>query len=409
MKEICLKEKCTACTACYSICSHGAIEMKTNELGYLYPMVDIEKCVDCNACIKVCPVNNSLSFNTPVLSIAAYSRDAIDRDSSASGGVASVLTQYILKNKGVVYGCVQEDVTDIRHQRIDVLSKAVKLKGSKYVQSDLGNNYHLVRKDLKAGKKVLFVGTPCQIAGLKSYLRRDYDNLFLVDLCCHGVPSMKLLHDNIENIQKKKVIPPLKSLQVSFRQKRKKIWSIFKPYLISHEIKYGLFLHCKDDEIYAIDAPNDYYISGFLSGLFFRENCFTCSYARKERISDLTLADHWGMGRSENPEMKVHKGLSTILINTEKGKALFGYIKEKVVFEERSLIESINGNGQFLHAFNRPKNYKEFQQDYRLLGYEIACKKHLSSYIKKQKFVKIKNKIAKLPFVLVLYHLIKKK
>lgn len=409
MKEICPKEKCTACTACYSTCAHGAIAMVEEGAGYLYPKIDLEKCIDCNACIKVCPVNNPLSLNNPTHSIAAYSKMPEDRNSSASGGAASVITQYILKNKGIVYGSVQENITDIKHQRIENLSLSYKLKGSKYVHSYIGDNYRYVRNDLKEGKTVLFIGTPCQVAGLKSFLRKDYPNLYLIDLCCHGIPSQKILMDNIDYIRKKKNIPSVEHLQVSFREKKlvNQIWSIINPNLVSSEIKYGLFLHCGNERVYAKYVPDDYYISGFLSGLFFRPNCFTCPYARKERVSDITLADHWGMGKSDNPEMKVHKGLSTILVNTAKGKLLFEQIHDGIVFEERSWKESIDGNGQFKHAFGKPKNYEAFQIDYQCLGYVEACRKHLIEYAKKQKIIKIKNRIGKLPFVRTAYHLIK--
>lgn len=396
MKEICSQDKCTGCTACYSVCPHAAIEMKEMVNGYLYPSIDTSKCVDCEACLKVCPVNNPLQLHEPIHSIAAYSNVTSDRQSSASGGVASVITQYILKNKGVVYGCVQEDVGDIRHQRIDDFFFAAKLKGSKYVHSYMNDNYRQVRRDLKTGKYVLFFGTPCQIAGLKSFLRKDYENLFLVDLCCHGVPSRQFLKDNISFIRKKKLISSVEPLQVSFREKKS-------------VIKYGLFLHSAGKIIYSKYTPNDYYISGFLSGLFFRTNCFTCPYARKERISDITLADHWGMGESDNPEMKVHKGLSTVLINTTKGEYLFEEIKDSVVFEERSWIESINGNGQFMHAHEKPKNYEEFQRDYQMFGYEKACKKHLSEYKRKQRMIRVRQIVANIPFARFLYHLIKKK
>lgn len=409
MKEICLKEKCTACTACYSICSRGAIEMKADQAGYLYPHVDSVKCIDCNACVKVCPVNNPLLLKDPTHSIAAYSKNMADRQSSASGGVASVITQYILKNKGIVYGCVQENAAHIGHQRIEDLLLAEKLKGSKYVHSYIEDNYCRVKEDLKKGKLVLFVGTPCQVAGLKSFLRKDYENLFLVDLCCHGVPSQQFLFENIDYIRKYKEIPDIEHLQVSFRKKKLiKIWSILNPNLISQEIKYGLFLYSGDQLVYEKYTPNDYYISGFLSGLFFRPNCFTCPYARRERVSDITLADHWGMGKSENPEMKVHKGLSTILINTPKGYDLFRSIKDCIVFEERSWKESIDGNGQFKQAFEKPENYNDFQKDYLSIGYVEACKKHLSEYKRKQRIIKVKNKIANIPFVRSIYHSLKK-
>lgn len=403
MVEICPQEACTACTACYSICPHKAISMPANSTGFIYPIIDSSKCVDCGACVTICPVNNLVTLNEPQISYAAYSKDKHDRDSSASGGVASVLAEYILKQGGVVYGCVQNNLFDIKHERIAILSDLHKLKGSKYVHSHLNDDILLrLRDDLKLGLKVLFTGTPCQCAGVKAFLHKDYEELYLMDLCCHGVPSQYFLKENIKLIQRKGTQIKL-SDKVYFRSKD----------LSVPRISYGLILSDNHNTIkYHRKFPNDYFISGFMCGIFFRENCFNCKYAQLKRCSDITVADHWANGKSANPEMNVHKGLSTILINTNKGQHLFNEIHTSLEFEERSMTESINGNGQFLHAQKKPKDYALFQQDVMVLGYEWACKKYLSEYMLKQKklirIAMFKQQLSRIKILKILYHIIKR-
>ena len=399
MEQICPADLCTACTACYSVCPKNAIEMQPDTFGNIHPHINSDLCIDCKACVKICPVNNPVQLNEPKISLAAFTKDINDRKSCASGGVSFVLCTAIIKEGGIVFGCAQNNAYDIKHERFDNLSDLNKLKGSKYVHSPLGNTYKNVLSDLKSGKKVLFTGTPCQCAGLKSFLRKDYPNLFVVDICCHGVVSQQLLHDELLSIKKNK------SLKLedndTFVRFREKI-NIKKGKFEKSEIKYGLFLYYRGKKLYCKCVPDNNYIAGFLSGIFFRENCFTCVYASKERVSDITLADHWGMGESENKEMNVHKGLSTILVNTERGRYLLRQIENDIIYEERSLDESINGNGQFIQAFEKPKNHDSFISDYINKGYEYACKVNLHDYKKQYKeyFLRIKliHIVKKIPF-----------
>ena len=372
MIEICAKDKCTACTACFSVCPKHAITMEADSLGFLYPSIDQSKCIDCGLCVKICPVNNPVELSCPQYSIAGYSKDCDDRKTSASGGAASVFSTYILRRGGVVYGCVQENVFQICHKRIAEIKDSNQLKGSKYVHSPLGQSFQMIKKDLKDGLEVLFIGTPCQCAGLKNFLRKEYDNLYVIDICCHGVPSQKFLKDEIYSLQRKGKVPyEVQNVKVSFRKK-------FFP--AKDKLKYGFFLDLLDKRIYSSYVPNNNYISGFLSGLFFRPNCFKCTYASKNRCTDITLADHWGMGKSLNADMNVQRGLSTFLITSAKGKKLFDEIKPHITYEERSWSESINGNGQFLRPEKKPITYEDFQKCYLEKGYASACRKYLLNY-----------------------------
>lgn len=374
--ELCDLNDCTACGACSSVCNQSAINMIADEWGYLYPHIDQEKCIGCNACRRACPSLNEVKKNTPSKAIASYIQPKEERDSCSSGGIATALSRRIIKNGGVVYGSVQTDSLHIHHERISKLEDIEKLKGSKYVHSPTNGMYLKVREDLKSGLQVLFIGTPCQVAGLITYLgKRDYENLITVDLCCHGVPSSQFLCDNLNLLRNKgRFKSNIEETKVLFRDK-------IKDNKNSLKIQFGFFVDSLNGQrLYTAKHPNDLYICGFLSGLFFRENCFSCKYAEPKRVSDLTLSDFWGLNETGNKEMDSNKGVSCILVNTDKGERLLNSL-ESVVKEERPVSEAIKGNKQYNHPFKKPLNYGAFKQDYLTLGYEKASKRYLTKYM----------------------------
>ena len=216
MMEICRKEDCTGCWACVNSCLHNAISMREEKLGHLYPLVNSDKCINCGLCIKICPANNSKTLCNPKTAYAGWDKNELEYKSSTSGGAASAFARYIIKNGGIVYGCACLENVDIRHIRIDKEDDLYKLKGSKYVQSNIYDSYRSVKNDLCDNREVLFIGTPCQIAGLKSYLRKEYEKLYLVDLICHGVPSQKLFNYYLEYLSNKF---KSKVIDIKFRNK----------------------------------------------------------------------------------------------------------------------------------------------------------------------------------------------
>ena len=392
MTEICDIKSCTGCAACAGVCAHKAISMvEVPPHGYLHPKINNDLCVDCGLCSKTCPVNNPPVFNSPQTAFAAISKDRDDLMSSSSGAASSVLATHIVNKGGVVYGSVEEDYAHIAHQRIDSLTDLPKIKGSKYVHSYTTDIFPKVKADLQQGLEVLFLGTPCQIAGLRKYLRKSYDNLTLVDLCCHGVPSQKFLRDDVEHL-----------CDVTFRNKgdMSKPWDRWGLYVTFRNKgdmskpwdRYGIYLSGKEKNMIISPFLKDNYITAFMSGLLFRENCYTCPYARAERVSDITIADFWGY---QGKQIKSDDGISLLMPSTEKGMQLIESCQSAFYCEERLAAEAIKGNGQFNHPSSRPEERDAFLLMYpedMQQAYRIA----LRSYRKNYKRFILKNKIHKL-------------
>ena len=363
MVDICKKTLCIGCHACLNICGKKAISMKPDSLGFEYPVIDASLCVDCGVCAKICPVNNPPKAVTPSAVYAAQSTDLKDLMSSTSGGAASVFSQVILKQGGIVYGCSGMDASHVQHIRIESVSELYKLKGSKYVQSKIGSVFKQVKADLLLGKKVLFTGTPCQVAGLKNFLRVEYENLITVDLVCHGVPSQQLLLDDISDY-----IQSNNPVVVHFRKKGRK----------EADLKYGIYIINGDGhKVYAKDYPHDYYIMGFMSGLFLRNSCFTCHWAGSKRCSDITVGDFWGLGELNNNRIEKGYGVSEVLLNTNKGENFFETCQTSLYWEKRDVYEAINGNGRLQSPSIKHPLYAKFRHLYAEKGFAASCRKCL--------------------------------
>lgn len=318
------KDECCGCSACMNICPKDAIEMIPEDMsGFLYPKVDNSKCIDCNLCIKVCPfLNKSISKDIPddIKIYAAKNKNEITRKSSSSGGVYSLLADYILEKNGVIYGAMYDENLRVIHGRAENKWDSERFKGSKYVQSDMMYIYKDVKKDLQNNKLVLFTGTPCQISGLKKYLGNlvNIENLYTQDLVCHGVPSPKIYHDNIKYLEKKYESSITK---INFRGKK-----------IPGEVQ-DLEITLKNGNIVNMLPKMDLYYSLFQHDIILRPSCYNCKFTSLKRESDVTLADYWGI---ENiyPQFEDHKGVSMIILNSEKGKKIFNSINESLDYIE---------------------------------------------------------------------------
>lgn len=394
MEQICPSEYCTGCMACYNSCNHQAIVITEDSCGFRFPFIDSEKCVKCGVCTAICPANSPLNMRRSTNVYAVYSKDNNDRMSSTSGGASSIFAQKMISRKGVVYGCVEQSYSVIKHMRIDEECELYKMKGAKYVQSDVGYTYKLVKKDLLSGKHVLYTGTPCQVAGLRSFLQKDYAGLVTVDLVCHGVPSGKLLQANVHDILKRRGMP-LGDYNVCFRMKDEKM----------SKHKYVFALQYEDWKMKK-EYPHDYYLAGFICGLFHRNCCYSCRYANPQRVSDITIGDYWGIG---DTFLDIGRGVSAVLLNTEKGIRFFEQCKSSFEYEERELEEAVRGNGQLQYPSPRHKNYQLFRNLYPRLGFTRAVRHCLFSfYVRYYMIESVRNRLRQNSFIYRFYRSIKK-
>ena len=399
MEQICPEQQCTACSACYNACPKQAISMvETGAIGYVHPRIDAAKCIDCKLCQKVCPVVNPVEKHAPLQAFAAISSEAEALDKSASGGAASTMARAIIEQGGVVYGCRMRSYTDIAHERFATVEDMCAMRGSKYVQSSIGNTFRQVKTDLNAGLVVLFTGTACQIAGLRNYLRRSYDNLYCLDLVCHGVPSQKLLRDNVESMFRKKGLRPDGTERVTFRR-------IHSTQTSNLDLRYGTFV---ESAIPASGSPlpeaaqrflRNTYITAFMYGLTFRDNCYHCPYACAARTADVTVADFWGYQGTVIPR---GKGVSLIMPSTAKGQRLVEMVRPHMLMEERTVAEAVDGNGQLKRPSTCPPERAAFVSGYARLGEAVFApllRGYKWGYRLKQMRVNAINAIRRIPVV----------
>ena len=343
-------DQCTGCAVCASVCSFHAISMIKGEMGHFYPDIDTNKCIECGRCKTVCPEFNRVDLYPIRKAYAAWAKDKDEYQSSVSGGVASVLSRYIIRQNGVVYGCAMLPDIEVKHIRIDKEEDLALLKGSKYVQSDISYTIPQLKNDVRENKKVLFIGTPCQVAAIRRLYKEQPANLYLVDLICHGVPSLHTLKRHIHKVA------------ASFRSK----------------CNYCLEVTNGDDTIYSKPLKpyilgEDTYLGTFYHGYTFRDSCYSCQYADSLRVGDITIGDFWGLGNEASVDyIKEHPfGCSVVLPCTEHGEDLFQAVSEKLYCYERPISEAVNGNTQLKHPFVKTTKIKIFRAAQRY-GYHPA-------------------------------------
>lgn len=333
--------ECSGCTACMNVCVHGAIEMKENGEGFVFPVKDNDKCVDCGLCEKVCPFEHPVYKNNAPEVFATYDRK--ERGRSASGGLFYTIASYVIKHGGIVFGSVYEDNLKVKHVCARTLQEVQAMRGSKYVQSDLGTVFKEVKDELKKGTLVYFTGVGCQVAGLYAFLRKDYDNLITSDIVCHGVPSQKLFDIHLKYLNDKY---KSKVKQYSFRDSR--YW------LIREKAIYA-----DGKESYEYDGNMSPYLYAFGLGYTYRYSCFNCKFAKIPRQGDISLADFWGVGETA-PQIDTSKGVSLILVNNEKGEKLWNEIKQRLVLKKSTLEAASKHNPNVIRSTKEPEFRKKF-------------------------------------------------
>lgn len=378
------KINCCGCGACMNICPKQAISMQPDEYGFIYPKIDENICISCGLCKKVCGYQAEITVPKMSDTYVAVAKDSEILRNSASGGVFASLASEVINHGGVVFGCAMEVVNNKltpKHIMIDNLKDLIKLQGSKYVQSYIGDTYALTKKELEQGRLVLFSGTPCQIDGLKHYLMKDYDNLVTIDLICYGVPSAQMFQDYISELEKK-----LKGQVVDFKFRDKsKGWS-------SYEARLRLRTHDK-----TIDKPltlkNNFYNSLFLNSFISRENCYSCKYANPYRVGDLTIGDFWGI-ENEHPQylknIDISKGVSCVIVNNTHGARILGDLCKDIKLLPSEFDKAARANSQLNHPNNRNERREIVLDIYRNSGY-VAVEK----WYKKSQGVKYYKNVVK--------------
>lgn len=380
------EERCVGCYACYNVCPTKAIQVEENAEGFMFPKIDSEKCINCGRCKNVCPILNNKQIDGDPIAYAVYNKNEEIRLNSSSGGIFSLLAEEILNENGIVYGVAFDDNFKVRHIKIDKKENLYKLRSSKYIQSKIEETYKECAQFLNQDKKVLFTGTPCQINGLKSYLKNEYKNLYTQDIICHGVPSDKVWDQYMEYRKKvdcKKTNNEIIT-NVDFRSKSNG-WN-------SYSVKFKY-----DNNVYEKNHLEDLYMQTFLSEICLRKSCYYCNFKGKNRASDITLADFWGINKI-NKDINDNKGISLMVINSEKGTEIFNKIKEnceyiKVDFNQAtsfnisySKSSEINKNrDEYFNKLEKNgflKNYKEFVKKPLNKRILIVVKKYIKRYMK---------------------------
>lgn len=404
MLQICALENCTGCAACLNICKHSAIVMKPDRYGFYHPVIDNEKCVDCELCSKVCPSNHPIDILYPKECYAVVCKEKEELRKVSSGGMASILSEYVISKGGIVYGASGANIREVRHIRIERLEDIDSIRGSKYVQSYIGNTYKYVKQDLKKDKLVLFTGTPCQVAGLRAYLHNKvYENLITADLICHGVPSQQMLNENIdsyipEKTQKLEVAFRIKPIQLKNNADRSQGID-FGFNIKSQGITYCFFwggAHASENNQWEIrkSINDDPYMLGFWRNLTFRPCCYNCRYACAARCGDFTIGDFWGLG--DDTGLDRDNGVSLALLNTDKAKELWTEISESCDYVRRDIVEAIKGNDQLQRPSNKPIGYEEFRNLYPNTPFCEAVYSSSKQYFKQIKIQKYKDLIRKI-------------
>lgn len=346
MKNINEIKNCFGCFACINKCPKQCIRISEDKIGHLYPHATNE-CIECQACLKVCPAIHQSVLTKPIKIFAAVGKNHKSIEKSSSGGIATILSQAIIEEGGIVYGCSFLKGFQFKHIRCEKLNEIEKLKGSKYVQSNISDIYKSIDKDLKKKNKVLFIGTPCQVDAIRLYFKNNI-YLYTIDLLCHGVPSTRMLKESLP-----RTISFNDLTDIRFREKE----------------EYQIKLFKNSRLIYTRPLSRDLFLKGFFTNLFNRNSCFTCKYATQTRIGDISLGDFWGL---QDITFNNINGTSLCLINSKKGKELYTNIENKLISNPHKLEEALNKNKPLKLPSKKDFSVKIFQSFYPILGYKLS-------------------------------------
>ena len=360
-----VQSDCCGCSACVEVCPKNCLTMGKNDDGIIVPIIsNKDACIDCGLCSKVCPVENKITTNYSNKYYGAYSDIPEDINFSASGGIFPALARWVIEQGGVVYGAYLDGEHDLYHTKITEAKDIKKLQNSKYFQSEIRAAYKTCKADLQEGRLVLFTGTPCQVQGLKLFIKKDFENLLTADLICHGVPSKKMFDAYVAFLEKKH---GGKLTDINFRDKERHGWSTTLRYTMEYQ-------DGKREDYHLISQLSEYF-TAFLRGAIARESCYTCQFASMNRPGDITLGDFWGY-QKKRPDLRHDQGLSLIISNSAKG--------EKVIHELRNhgvcLTEvdeecvKVSGNRNLYFPLQRPEIRDRVYVELEQFGFEYIAR-----------------------------------
>lgn len=360
MRSVCEYAFCTGCAACLNACPTHAISMEEDQKGFRYPAIDPDKCVSCGKCEAVCPEKHLPAGQAPKEVYAALAKDDIERKKSSSGGVFACLARQTIKQGGSVFGVLLDQDLTVRHAEIRDLKDLDLLRGSKYVQSEVGLSFQQVRQRLQEGKKVLFSGTPCQVAGLKNYLQKDYPDLLTVDILCHGVPSPGLFR---KYVQSEEAVSGSRMTDIQFRSKRigwKKFFTV-RTFADGTEATWA-----------------DTFVPGFLQNLYLRDSCYSCRFTTSERQGDITLGDYWEYSESAPAYLEDDdKGISLVLVNSARGEQAFSAIHREIATSRKTLENAKAGNPVLYVPCSKAETYDCFWEDAKRMPWSELAEKYI--------------------------------
>lgn len=366
---ICIEEKnkCCGCSACAHACPQNCIQMIEDEEGFLYPTVDQSQCINCGICDQSCPFQTNKQQKQEMKAYAVKAKDYNVRISSSSGGVFTVIAQNVINQGGVVFGAVlSDDCRKVYHALAVDIKELDRLKGSKYLQSDICDTYDLAKKYLNQGKKVLFSGTPCQISGLKLFLKKKYDNLLTIEIVCHGVPSPLFWRKYVESAE---TTYKSKLVKINFRAKNEG-WK-----------QFGLEEKYENGTTRFSNLKDNFFLKIFLKNYCLRPSCYEC---KTRCVSDLILGDLWG-SQEIISEMDDDKGISLVLINSSLGRSVMEEIEKKVETVEIDLDSAVKYNPSIYSSVPWPNQRGTFFNNLQILSFEKFEKKYNRLLKKKEK------------------------
>lgn len=338
------KKQCCGCNACAQICPTKSIVLQEDAEGFAYPQIDSTKCVECQLCEKVCPIIvPQVSRSIGATENKAYAIRALNTElrlKSSSGGIFTLLAEKVIDDGGVVFGAAFDQDLLVHHTAVETIEELEKLRGSKYLQSKIKDTFSQAKSYLENDRTVLFSGTACQIAGLKNYLRKDYSNLYTIDILCHGVPSPLVWKKYIEWKEKQY---QSNVTQVAFRNKNQG-WK-----------RFSVLLEFSDNSAYEKVFTQDLFMSLFLDNICLRPSCHDCRYKSMDRPSDITLGDCWGIEKT-HPEIDDDKGTSIAVVHTERGEYLFSRIEDLTDSYQASLDFLLPPNADSRKSVGMHKN-----------------------------------------------------